>query len=666
MFVYTVAPSDEEGWPQLGPKIFISYRRNDAPGSAGRLYDRLAEAFPRENIFIDVDGIAPGIDFVKALDEAIGQCDVLLAIIGNKWLEARNVDGRQRLEDPEDFVRMEIETALERDIRVVPVLVEGARMPAVGELPQALHLLSRLNAIELTHARFLADTDRLARALTPLPDPADQEPPAVAANTGVRKAPEAAKPFMGRTVSFEGMTTPAGAAKEAEKLRELPSRGAGRRSIGGSLDRFFTTQSQMTVWGIPVVTATLLIWCSSFFSIDFIRAPWIDVATKEFATCASVGKQVGLWTSPNWSVVYLILFPIYLILISILARNVRRTISECVDSGMLARADGSKPDEFDIHDELDRELAANNKLFYALILVVIAVAAGGWWTSAGQPLLEFNLRGQTVNWATIIIVCGLENLQYEVFVYTVFAYAWMGLALFVYLACLILGFIYASFISRLTAGAVHVGGGPSSYYVVISGRRRFLRHLRDVLLTYFLACCFGLLAGYAMRLQATYLFASEESLGSFWFQDALLILRELGLYGSNEAGEHAYQLANAKDQTAITGFFISGITFVFLLGSGWMIHGAFRNASETDSMQSLATASREPAMRDVAELESVGFVPTVLPFPGAMFLAVTAILVGTIFTNLGFLVLSVVVAASFAGAFQHRLKRSLPTRGGKT
>ena len=107
----------------MSGQIFISYRRDDASYPAGRLYDRLSTRFSHNQIFMDVDTIEPGIDFVKALEESVAACDVLIAVIGGRWLISSDEKGRPRLDNPKDFVRVEIATALKRGIRVIPVLV---------------------------------------------------------------------------------------------------------------------------------------------------------------------------------------------------------------------------------------------------------------------------------------------------------------------------------------------------------------------------------------------------------------------------------------------------------------------------------------------------------------------------------------------------------------
>lgn len=158
----------------MWPRIFINYRREDSPGSAGRLYDRLAEEIPGENLFMDVDAIAPGVDFVSEIERAVESCDVFLVVIGRNWLLATDRSGNRRLDDVQDFVRLEIATALNHDVRTIPILVDGATMPAAADLPADIQALVRRNAVEISHQRFSTDTARLVRALAREPD--DRKP----------------------------------------------------------------------------------------------------------------------------------------------------------------------------------------------------------------------------------------------------------------------------------------------------------------------------------------------------------------------------------------------------------------------------------------------------------------------------------------------------------
>jgi TPR repeat protein len=147
------------------PKVFISYRREDTPGHAGRLYDRLKQEFGADNVFIDVDTLLPGDDFVDLIGETLGQCNLMIALIGPRWLTAADDHGRLRLDDQRDFVRIEILTALERRIRTVPVLVDRALMPQEQELPEALRLLARRQAIELSDTRWASDVGVLVEKI---------------------------------------------------------------------------------------------------------------------------------------------------------------------------------------------------------------------------------------------------------------------------------------------------------------------------------------------------------------------------------------------------------------------------------------------------------------------------------------------------------------------
>jgi TIR domain len=142
-------------------RVFISYRRQESSGMAGRLYDRLAARFGDDQVFMDVDTIALGVDFADVITQEVSTCEVLLAVIGPRWLTATDEDGQRRLDNPDDFVRLEIAAALERDIRVIPILVEGAVMPRRQELPEALAGLARRNALILRHESFGSDAERL-------------------------------------------------------------------------------------------------------------------------------------------------------------------------------------------------------------------------------------------------------------------------------------------------------------------------------------------------------------------------------------------------------------------------------------------------------------------------------------------------------------------------
>ena len=147
------------------PDIFISYRREDTVAHAGRLFDRLAAHFGKEHVFMDIDTIKPGEDFVEVLEKTVGECDTFIALVGRQWLFSADEHGRRRLDLSGDYLRREVEIALDRNIRIIPVLVQGALMPGPDELPQAISGLARRQAFHLPDLGFHCAVDELIAAL---------------------------------------------------------------------------------------------------------------------------------------------------------------------------------------------------------------------------------------------------------------------------------------------------------------------------------------------------------------------------------------------------------------------------------------------------------------------------------------------------------------------
>ena len=148
--------------------IFVNYRREDTAQAAGRLADRLRERFGSERVFIDVESIGLGLEFAEVITKAVGSCDLLFALIGKEWLTAADDEGRRRLDDEHDWVRLEIEAALQRKIRVVPVLIDDARMPRLEEVPSGLHALLRRQVLKLSHEDFTVQASHLIEKIAPL------------------------------------------------------------------------------------------------------------------------------------------------------------------------------------------------------------------------------------------------------------------------------------------------------------------------------------------------------------------------------------------------------------------------------------------------------------------------------------------------------------------
>jgi hypothetical protein len=141
--------------------VFVNYRREDTGPYARLVQIKLGERFPNVPVFIDLDSIEAGADFADAIKSGVDACVVLIALIGAKWLTITDEDGRRRLDDPDDYVRYEIRTALERGVRVIPVLADGAKAPRQQQLPDDLQRLARLNALEMSYDRLDYDATRL-------------------------------------------------------------------------------------------------------------------------------------------------------------------------------------------------------------------------------------------------------------------------------------------------------------------------------------------------------------------------------------------------------------------------------------------------------------------------------------------------------------------------
>jgi TIR domain-containing protein len=147
------------------PDIFISYRREDTSGYAGRLYDQVSSHFGQDHVFMDVADLEPGSDFVDTIETKVSTCDALIALIGKNWLTIKDEQNQVRLTKPGDFVSVEIAAALKRSVEVIPVLVGGGKMPLERELPESLQSLCRRQALELSDVHFARDVGDLIEAL---------------------------------------------------------------------------------------------------------------------------------------------------------------------------------------------------------------------------------------------------------------------------------------------------------------------------------------------------------------------------------------------------------------------------------------------------------------------------------------------------------------------
>ena len=288
--------------------MFLSYRRADSPYAAGRLADRLGERF---ELFMDVD-IAPGLHFGQALTEAVAGCDVMLVLIGRSWLEAVDEDGRRRLEDPRDWVVQEIEAALARDVTVIPVLVDGARMPTPAELPDRLESLGFRQAVNLRHESFPADITTLVTAIEQsVPTGADHRPGAVRDRQVEQRLVEAWRRLRGEPQGATTTSTAAGfgdasvpAAASGSTLRVLAVVTVVSYLVLVLSSLPLPSPSRLATYPLPrvlMVAATLGV------------AIYLVAVTRSYAERRSLWQSAGLWA--------LVAVPVGLVL-AVVTRNV--------------------------------------------------------------------------------------------------------------------------------------------------------------------------------------------------------------------------------------------------------------------------------------------------------------------------------------------------------
>ena len=182
--------------------IFISYRREETAGEARALFNDLVATLGKDAVFMDVDNISLGRDFRLALQESLASCGLMIVLIGKHWLDSKNEAGQVRLENPNDFVRLEVGTALKRNISVTPVLVQGARMPSADQLPEDLKDLSYRNAFELSYNRWGSDFQEMIKRLELRPTSPQMADPVRAGDRGRDRLYPRCRP-LGRALRFQ-------------------------------------------------------------------------------------------------------------------------------------------------------------------------------------------------------------------------------------------------------------------------------------------------------------------------------------------------------------------------------------------------------------------------------------------------------------------------------
>jgi hypothetical protein len=283
-------------------RIFISYRRDETAAHAGRIYDAMVARFGEDNVFMDVE-MEPGVDFVELITDVVSRCSVLIAVMGKSWAEASDPDGRPRLHDEADFVRLEVSTAIQNpDVTVIPALVDKAQMPKPDQLPDAMRPLARRNALELSDGRWRYDVGRLndtleqlligltgfpehVRSEPPTPNPDQVESPTLPLPPPGPPEPESRTPAAAVRLILEGALLAAAVAFFARWLADAVPDGH------GDLGHVAAIVAQRAItWGLT----------------GGVVALWLGARTKrtDLGRCVFLGLGIGALAGAAGGVVF--------------------------------------------------------------------------------------------------------------------------------------------------------------------------------------------------------------------------------------------------------------------------------------------------------------------------------------------------------------------------
>jgi uncharacterized RDD family membrane protein YckC len=283
--------------------IFLSYRRDDSAGWAGRLYEHLVREWGAAHVFIDIDAIAPGEDFREAIARTMHTCDVVMVIIGPNWVSARDRVGNRRLDDEGDTHRTEVVAALAADVRVIPVLVGGADMPPASQLPEPLRDLCYRNAAIIEDRRFASDARALMDALKQFAEnlasqrSAEEEAKRAEQQEAVRRAEEEAKRAEQQEAARRAVRNAEWHAKERHPSPLSPSPAAGV----GCPDELQVAERHLVSRGnrfgaalIDAMILALLLVPALIYALISPQEPCEDDAAKECVTDVTAGIATGL------------------------------------------------------------------------------------------------------------------------------------------------------------------------------------------------------------------------------------------------------------------------------------------------------------------------------------------------------------------------------------
>ena len=426
----------------MSDKIFINYRRGDDSGFAQALFIRLEQAFSPSDLFMDIDSIPPGEDFVSLLESQIAQCDVLLAVIGKGWLDAKDERGGRRLDDPDDFVRIEIASALKQGKRVIPVLLHDARMPRPEQLPPELAPFTRRHAVRLTHERFRADTEGLIKSLqrprddiTAAPDKESE-----AAIGGPVPPPAAISPIGDagrRRADLEASRASASVSTATTPVAEKVS--GPRLGIAARIENLADRYEAINFGLISLLAAFLLLFGSYMAGV-------LDVEYKP------LHKQVGFGWAPNWSFNYLVLFVAYNCLLCAFANRIKEILELFVTQRIVIRNDGRPVTWDDMLSDWRHHLNGIAPILWTFNIGVPFVCIKQWFDDCYQPLSQTSLLGRAVEWTNIAIVQPDTTSTKAELLFTGVSYSYMAISLWIYLFVLLYAATFAWYINRLSRG----------------------------------------------------------------------------------------------------------------------------------------------------------------------------------------------------------------------
>jgi len=428
------------------------------------------------------------------------------------------------------------------------------------------------------------------------------------------------------------------------------------RTVACDLDQWLYRGSSLVFWAGAIIAGLLLLFCSGFVGIDQFTVPGTLAENK---AVAAISKQLGIWSALNWPVIYLVLFPLFLVCSSRQASQIRNMIADLTDFRVFVFSDGRIVDRAYVSHLLDGELQRASPTFVFLIFAVIVVSLGGWVMACAIPLFNFELSGQVVDWSTGAIVLGWRSLKYPLLVYTFIAYAWMGFALFVYLSCLFLGYVHSSFLHKFAAGQYEIETARSR----LLSREALSIALRGIAYNFFVACFLGLVAAFFMRLEVAYLISDKTSIIDYWFQNLKIWNRidnwHLGLL-AEDAG---WQPLGTQNQTLLTSGAVVAATLVSLAGTLWLL-GATLKAARLYTLQCktdlhlLERYGLSITVEDEATLKSDDVLSPIFPGYRTSFTLALAIVLCTLLPKL-----TLIFSATILVAIIRYLRRFFKNRG---